>query len=154
MSKRKDKTPTDELFSVVLFKENNMKLFECIPDCWFLNADKTFCYWPPKGRSYKLRAMNREKPDSSWVVSACVFVSGGYGKYHLSVLVSRRHLAFRIALKLSCHRQNLSDFQNRFATLHQRIIFLQLLTTSDLLLPKRKVIKNSIQAAQMIIWTN
>lgn len=84
------KVNTEILYSVVVFKERDTKLFECIPDCWFVDRNKCSCYWPPKNnRSFRLRAFNKEKPDLSWRVHKCYFVSGGHGKCHQIALVGK-----------------------------------------------------------------
>lgn len=77
----------EELFTVVKFVEtgNDTKLFECIPDIWFLEDDedgeRRRCYWPPKSKqSFTLRAMNRDVPDEDWTIYECEVVSGGHGK--------------------------------------------------------------------------
>lgn len=51
-------------YAVVRFMEDSSKLFESIPELWFINEEKTACYWPPKsGRSFTLRAINQDVPD-------------------------------------------------------------------------------------------
>lgn len=68
-------------YAVVKFFENFHKLFECIPDAWFVNEEKTLCFWPPKrGKSFTLRAMNQEMPDDDWEVYECEVISEGHGK--------------------------------------------------------------------------
>lgn len=79
MSKHR-KIDSSEFYSIVRFKEEDLKLFEAIPDSWFVDNNKTSCYWPPKGKSFKLRALSKAKPESSWIISPCIFVGGGYGK--------------------------------------------------------------------------
>lgn len=85
------KKKTDKLkynkstFSVVKFpdeKDSRIKLFECIPELWFVNEEKTLCFWPPKsGKSFTLRVMNQEPPDDTWDVYECTVVSEGHGKF-------------------------------------------------------------------------
>lgn len=49
-------------YSVVKFEEKKEKLFECIPDNWFVDENKEACFWPPKtGTSFTLRAMRYEQ---------------------------------------------------------------------------------------------
>lgn len=68
-------------FSVAKFLEELEKLFECIPDLWFYNEEKTLCYWPPKSKkSVTLRAMNQDEPEEDWIVYDCELVSEGHGK--------------------------------------------------------------------------
>lgn len=68
-------------FSVVKFLEEYAKLFECIPDLWFYNEDKTMCYWPSKSKkSVTLRAMSQDEPEDDWTVYQCELVSEGHGK--------------------------------------------------------------------------
>lgn len=66
----------------VLNEESVDRLFECIPDSWFVDETKTLCFWPPPcgTKSFSLRAINCEKPDDTWGVYECKFVSGGYCK--------------------------------------------------------------------------
>lgn len=77
----KPKNAKTSLYSVVKFKENGQKLFESIPDLWFLDEKRNFCYWPPKGKSVRLRALNQDKPDSTWALYECVFVCGEFGEF-------------------------------------------------------------------------
>ncbi len=69
-------------YAVIKFIENRIKLFESIPESWFINEERTACYWPPKtGKSFKLRAINQDIPDWDWEIYECIVVSGGHGKY-------------------------------------------------------------------------
>lgn len=69
-------------YAVIKFIDYKSKLFESIPESWFVNEEKTACYWPPKtGRSFKLRALNQDAPDWDWVIYECIVVSEGHGKY-------------------------------------------------------------------------
>lgn len=70
-------------YSVVLFddEEESEKLFECIPDLWFVDDLRESCFFPPKtGKPYMQRAINCEKPDDDWGVYSCKIVSGGFCK--------------------------------------------------------------------------
>lgn len=63
-------------FSVVKFIDHIGKLFECIPDIWFVDENKEACFWPPKtGKSFSLRALTGEMPDDSWLVYGCEVIS-------------------------------------------------------------------------------
>lgn len=69
-------------YSVVKFIEAGTKLFECIPDLWFINAEKTQCRWPPKSKkSATLCAIDQVLPQDDWEICDCEFVSGGHGIY-------------------------------------------------------------------------
>lgn len=96
-SKSKKSMETDELFTVVQFQEKGMKLFDCIPDCWFVDENRKSCFWPPKGKSYKLRALRKEKPDDTWEISKCVVVSGGYSKCHSSLLIFTKNCVYKFS---------------------------------------------------------
>lgn len=75
-------------YAVVKFIEEKNKLFESIPESWFINEEKTTCYWPPKGgRSVTLRAMSQDVPDGDWEVCECTVVSLGHGKFYIIFLV-------------------------------------------------------------------
>lgn len=68
-------------YSVVLFhdEENGGKLFECLPDLWFVTELRNSCFFPPKtGKSFLQRAINCEKPDDNWSIYDCTVVSSGY----------------------------------------------------------------------------
>lgn len=77
------KLPTPKgKYSVVKFVEDIFKLFECIPDNWFVDDSKEWCFWPPKGKSVTLRAMNYEEPDRDlWERFSCILVSEGHRKF-------------------------------------------------------------------------
>lgn len=69
-------------YAVVKFIDSNSKLFETIPELWFIDEEKSACYWPPKsGKSFILRAMNQDEPDWDWGLYECEVVSEGLGKY-------------------------------------------------------------------------
>lgn len=58
------------------------KLFECIPELWFVDENKGSCYWPPpNGKTFHLRAINCEKPDDSWRIYDCTVISDGHCKF-------------------------------------------------------------------------
>lgn len=68
-------------YSVVKFIEKLHKLFDCIPELWFVDEFKTACFWPPRsGKSVTLRAMHQDEPDDDWEVYECEVVSEGHGK--------------------------------------------------------------------------
>lgn len=71
-------------YSTVKFvdPEQMSKLFDCIPDIWFVNEEKTLCFWPPKSKkSVTLLAMSQAEPDDDWSVYECEIVSEGHGKF-------------------------------------------------------------------------
>lgn len=69
-------------YTVVKFIEVGDKLFECIPDIWFVDEDKTSCFWPPKtGKSFTLRALTGETPDDSYSIHACEVISEDHRKF-------------------------------------------------------------------------
>lgn len=76
-----------ESYSVIEFmhEECDDRLFECIPDSWFVDESKQLCFWPPKSgtKSLSLRAINCERPDDDWNVYECKLVSGGHCKFFL-----------------------------------------------------------------------
>lgn len=75
-------------YSVVKFIEPGTKLFECIPDLWFVNGRKTQCRWPPKSKkSITLCAMDQDPPQDDWEIYDCELVSGGHGIYSLITYV-------------------------------------------------------------------
>lgn len=85
MARRKKLKPINksasEDYSVVKFYENDSLLFECIPNVWFTDEEKTSCYWPPKtGATVWARALKRELPDESYEIYVCEVVSEGLGK--------------------------------------------------------------------------
>lgn len=58
------------------------KLFECIPDRWFVDENKKSCFWPPMtGKPFYLRAIRCEKPEDSWNICECTVISGGHSKF-------------------------------------------------------------------------
>lgn len=64
-------------------REDEEKLFECIPDRWFVDETKTHCYWPPlSSKAFSLRAVNCEKPDiGTCSVEKCTVISEGHRKF-------------------------------------------------------------------------
>lgn len=86
MKKIKKKVGTEirseGLFDVIkLFEEDSM-LFGCIPDNWYVDEDKIFCFWPPtKGKNVAIRALKREKPDETWERYQCEVVKEGFGEF-------------------------------------------------------------------------
>lgn len=84
--KRKPLKPREKIvfekseYAVVEFIDDRIKLFESIPESWFINEERSACYWPPKtGRSFKLRAINQDIPDFDWDIYECIVVSEGHG---------------------------------------------------------------------------
>lgn len=77
--KAKKRNCTNDMYSVVQFNEKGAKLFECIWDGWFVDENRDSCFWPPKGKSYLLRVLSKEKPDDSWKICKCVVISEGHG---------------------------------------------------------------------------
>lgn len=72
-----------ELYAVVKFYEVVNLLFECIPNIWFVNEEKTTCYWPPKkGLPVYVRSLKRHIPDESWEIYDCEVVEDGLGTLH------------------------------------------------------------------------
>lgn len=76
-------------YSVIEFEEENSaeRLFECIPDSWFVDENKTSCFWPPNlgTKNYMLLAVNCERPDDTWSIHMCKVVSGGHRKFLCSI---------------------------------------------------------------------
>lgn len=75
-------------YSVVLFHDEDTeeKLFECIPDLWFIDELRNSCFFPPKtGKPYIQRAINCEKPDDNWNIYECTVVSSGFCKLILTL---------------------------------------------------------------------
>lgn len=69
-------------FDVVKFMHRNDKLFDCIPEIWFVDENKEACFWPPKtGKSFSLRALAGEMPDDTWLVYECTVISQGHRKF-------------------------------------------------------------------------
>lgn len=71
-------------YTVVQFNDEDEveKLFECIPDRWFIDESKSHCYWPPStGTPFSLRAIRCEKPDDSWNVYEVKVISEGHCKF-------------------------------------------------------------------------
>lgn len=80
MSKKVNQIFKNDLYTVIEFVGEGMKPFKCIPDGWFANDEKCFCYWPPiSGKSFQERALNKEIPESSWKIEQCSVVSEGHG---------------------------------------------------------------------------
>lgn len=48
----------------VMDEDREGRLFECIPDSWFVDATKLTCFWPSQSgtKSFSLRAINCDKP--------------------------------------------------------------------------------------------
>lgn len=79
MKKRKEK-PKEKFnfikceYAVVKFIEERNKLFETIPENWFVDEERTTCFWPPKGgRSATLRAIDQDSPDWVWEAYECTY---------------------------------------------------------------------------------
>lgn len=71
-------------YTVIQFddEDEEEKLFECIPDRWFLDETKRRCFWPPStGAPFSVRAMRCEKPDDSWNIYDVIVVSDGHGEF-------------------------------------------------------------------------
>lgn len=71
-------------YTVVQFDHEDEveKLFECIPDRWFLDETKSSCYFPPSnGTNFTIRAIRCEKPDDSWNVCEVKVISEGHCKF-------------------------------------------------------------------------
>ncbi len=82
MRKIKKKVEIDELFDVIKLFEEDSTLFGCIPDNWYVEEDKSSCFWPPtKGKSVSIRALKREKPDETWERYQCEVVKEGFGEF-------------------------------------------------------------------------
>lgn len=80
-------------FSVVKFYESDFKtkLFDCIPDIWFIGEEKKLCYWPPKSKkSSTYRAMNQDEPEDDWEIYECELISEGHGKIKNVTILSIR----------------------------------------------------------------
>lgn len=71
-------------YTVVKFEfedDENERLFDCIPDIWFVNELKESCFFPPKtGKKYIQRAINCERPEDDWDIYPCKIVKGGFRK--------------------------------------------------------------------------
>lgn len=81
--KKPEKRRAEGTYSIVKFLdyEKKEKLFECIPDVWFVDEEKGLCYWPPKSKkSVTLLAMKQQVPEDDWCVYECEVVSDGHGK--------------------------------------------------------------------------
>lgn len=94
MKKNKNKFATkissDVLHTVVKFLEVNDDVsFDCIPDIWFKDEDKDFCYWPPPtGKNVAIRAVKQELPDDTWTLYKCEVVKGGFRKLAITESIS------------------------------------------------------------------
>lgn len=77
-------------------EEENERLFECIPNLWFLNESRERCYYPPRtGRTFQQRAIRCEKPNDDWSVYPCKVVTGGFGmKVKLEAVLSMSEIFF------------------------------------------------------------
>lgn len=69
-------------YSVVELEEDeDERLFECIPDRWFVDELRERCFFPPRtGRTFRARAISCEKPKDEWSICICKVVSTGYCK--------------------------------------------------------------------------
>lgn len=83
-------------YTVIQFdEEEDEKLFECIPDIWFVDELRESCFFPPKtGKSYMQRAINCEKPEDDWRIYACKIVKTGFCK--LKYYDDKTHILFHI----------------------------------------------------------
>lgn len=71
-------------------EDEREKLFECIPDRWFVDENKTSCFWPPMiGKPFHLRAISCERPDDSWAIYECTVISDGHCKFYIFLLFLR-----------------------------------------------------------------
>lgn len=88
-------------YAVVKFIEKLNKLFEGIPESWFVDEEQTSCFWPPKrGRSVTLRAIDQDEPDWDWEVYECEVVSLGHGNFIFCFSRSDVVLSFTLIQKL------------------------------------------------------
>ncbi len=74
------------LFFVIKFinTERSDKLFECLPDIWYVNEDRDACYWPPRtGKSFTLRSISGEMPDETYTIHQCEVIYENLGKLKL-----------------------------------------------------------------------
>lgn len=63
------------------------KLVECIPDRWFVDENKSSCFWPPiTGKLFRLRAINCEKPEDDSNIYQCTIISDGHCKLCIFLL--------------------------------------------------------------------
>lgn len=70
-------------YTVVEFDDENSgdRMFECIPDSWFVDESKQQCLWPPRCglKTLMQRAVNCDRPDpDTWIVLDCKVVRGGF----------------------------------------------------------------------------
>lgn len=103
--KRKPLKPREKIvfekseYAVVEFIDDRSKLFEGIPELWFVNEERTACYWPPKkGRSFKLRAIDQDTPDWDWDIYECIVVSEGHGIHLFLFLIECFTIRFGLQL--------------------------------------------------------
>ncbi|KAJ6646903.1 hypothetical protein Bhyg_02117 [Pseudolycoriella hygida] len=83
-------------YSVVKFIEpaDGTKLFECVPNLWFTDDEKSRCRWPPKSKkSVTLRAMNRDVPEDDWEAYECELVSEGHATYSIGSKIVREKVS-------------------------------------------------------------
>lgn len=78
--------------------DDEERLFECIPDRWFVDETKKTCFWPPTTvKSFTVKAINCEKPDDSWNIYACTVISDGHRMFP-SIFLFRQFLNFDFQL--------------------------------------------------------
>lgn len=86
MAKKKRGRYIVNTYSVIEIVEEDIddRLFECIPDSWFVDETKGLCFWPPTSgnKSFSLLALNCERPDEdTWIKCECKVISGGHCKF-------------------------------------------------------------------------
>ena len=66
------------MFSLVLFEEDGMKLFEVVPDLWLQGKEN--CFWPPKGsKANSLKAVNQVVPnEETWELHPVKIISSSF----------------------------------------------------------------------------
>lgn len=94
-------------YSVIQFDEEEPeeKLFECIPDLWFVDENRKSCRFPPiTGKSYIQRAINCEMPEDHWGIDDCTVISGGHcnivGKYPFKIVYVIKFLTYHAGFKV------------------------------------------------------
>lgn len=72
-------------YTVIEFDDEHSgeRLFEGIPNSWFVDETKLSCFWPPKcgTKSLMQRAINCERPGDDWNIYDCKIVSTGHRKF-------------------------------------------------------------------------
>lgn len=73
-------------YTVIEFDEESYdeRMFECIPNTWFVDESKQQTYWPPKSGSKTVmhRAVNCDRPDpATWNIYDCKVVRGGFRRF-------------------------------------------------------------------------